>query len=90
MLEPDVQKRYRVDQILSSDWLAMDPRLAVSTRAEVMALAAAVEERLRKYGAREKEGKEGKAASGPTSSSTSSKKQKEAPRRVSASTPKLS
>lgn len=45
MLEPDTQRRYLVDQVLASSWLAMDPRLAATTPAEETALAAARVER---------------------------------------------
>ncbi|KAE8753152.1 hypothetical protein FOCC_FOCC000075, partial [Frankliniella occidentalis] len=45
MLEPDTQRRYQVDAILASDWIAMDPRLATCTAAETNALNAALSER---------------------------------------------
>lgn len=47
MLEPDVSKRWRLDQIVQSDWIAMDPRLLVLTPAEQIALSQAIEERKR-------------------------------------------
>ncbi|KAL6436983.1 hypothetical protein ACFW04_004958 [Cataglyphis niger] len=47
MLEPDVSKRWRLDQIVHSDWIAMDPRLMVLTPAEQTALNYAIEERKR-------------------------------------------
>lgn len=45
LLEPDIAKRWRVDQVLSSDWLAMDPRLMQLNAAEQAALNQAREER---------------------------------------------
>ncbi|KAK3912275.1 Testis-specific serine/threonine-protein kinase 1 [Frankliniella fusca] len=45
LLEPDTQRRYQVDQILASDWIAMDARLAKCTPAEESALAAARNDR---------------------------------------------
>ncbi|XP_032673418.1 testis-specific serine/threonine-protein kinase 1-like isoform X2 [Odontomachus brunneus] len=48
LLEPEVSKRLRLDQIVQSDWIAMDPRLLVLTPAEQIALNSAVEER-KKY-----------------------------------------
>lgn len=45
LLEPDVSKRWRLDQIVHSDWIAMDPRLLVLTPAEQTALNNAIEER---------------------------------------------
>lgn len=45
LLEPDVSKRWRWDQIVQSDWIAMDPRLLVLTPAEQSALNNAIEER---------------------------------------------
>jgi len=47
LLEPDVSKRWRLDQIVHSDWIAMDPRLLVLTPAEQIALNSAIEERKR-------------------------------------------
>lgn len=47
LLEPDVSKRWRLDQIMQSDWIAMDPRLLVLTPAEQIALNSAIEERKR-------------------------------------------
>jgi len=47
MLEPDVSKRWRLDQIVQSEWIAMDPRLLVLTPAEQTALNHAIEERKR-------------------------------------------
>lgn len=48
LLEPDVAKRWRVEQILNSDWLAMDPRLMQLNPAEAAAMQQAQEER-KKY-----------------------------------------
>lgn len=45
LLEPDVQKRWRVEQILTSEWLAMDPRLMQLNAAEQAAMNQAQEER---------------------------------------------
>lgn len=45
LLEPEVSKRWRLDQIVQSDWIAMDPRLLVLTPAEQIALNNAIEER---------------------------------------------
>ncbi|XP_076653305.1 testis-specific serine/threonine-protein kinase 3 [Halictus rubicundus] len=45
ILEPDPVKRLRLDQIISSEWIAMDPRLLTLTPAEQTALANAQEER---------------------------------------------
>ncbi|XP_011150317.1 testis-specific serine/threonine-protein kinase 6 isoform X2 [Harpegnathos saltator] len=45
LLEPDVTKRWRFDQIVQSDWIAIDPRLLVLTPAEQAALNNAIEER---------------------------------------------
>ncbi|XP_011342762.1 testis-specific serine/threonine-protein kinase 1 isoform X2 [Ooceraea biroi] len=56
LLEPDVSKRWRLDQIMHSDWIAMDPRLLVLTPAEQTALNGAIEERKRheeKFGRRD-------------------------------------
>lgn len=56
MLEPDVSKRWRLDQIIHSDWIAMDPRLLVLTPAEQSALNNAIEERKKhedKFGRRD-------------------------------------
>lgn len=47
LLEPDVSKRWRLDQIVQSDWIAMDPRLLVLTPGEQIALSTAIEERKR-------------------------------------------
>ncbi|XP_011693858.1 PREDICTED: testis-specific serine/threonine-protein kinase 3-like, partial [Wasmannia auropunctata] len=47
LLEPNVSKRWRLDQIVQSDWIAMDPRLLVLTPAEQIALNSAIEERKR-------------------------------------------
>lgn len=38
ILEPDVTKRFRIEQILNSDWIAMDPRLAQLNPAEQAAM----------------------------------------------------
>lgn len=48
LLEPDVAKRWRLEQIVQSDWIAMDPRLMVLTPEEQTALNTAIEER-KKY-----------------------------------------
>ncbi|KAI4478045.1 hypothetical protein M0804_012236 [Polistes exclamans] len=45
LLEPDVSKRWQVDQILYCDWIAMDERLLILTPAEQTALNNAIEER---------------------------------------------
>ncbi|XP_018332598.1 testis-specific serine/threonine-protein kinase 1 [Agrilus planipennis] len=45
LLEPDTTKRFVVNQILTSDWLGMDPRLLVLNGAEQAALQSAQEER---------------------------------------------
>lgn len=47
LLEPDVSKRWHLDQIVHSEWIAMDPRLLVLTPAEQAALSNAIEERKR-------------------------------------------
>ncbi|XP_018343670.1 PREDICTED: testis-specific serine/threonine-protein kinase 1-like isoform X2 [Trachymyrmex septentrionalis] len=45
LLEPEVSKRWHLDQIIQSDWIAMDPRLLILTPAEQIALNKAIEER---------------------------------------------
>ncbi|XP_076300085.1 testis-specific serine/threonine-protein kinase 6 [Lasioglossum baleicum] len=45
ILEPDPLKRLRLDQIINSDWVAMDPRLMTLTPAEHAALVNAQDER---------------------------------------------
>lgn len=45
LLEPDVSKRWRADQVLCSDWLAMDPRLLDMNAAESGALQQAQEQK---------------------------------------------
>ncbi|XP_033365261.1 testis-specific serine/threonine-protein kinase 1-like [Bombus vosnesenskii] len=45
LLEPDVSKRWKLDQTLHSEWIAMDPRLLVLTPAEQTALNNAMQER---------------------------------------------
>ncbi|KAL0105371.1 hypothetical protein PUN28_016791 [Cardiocondyla obscurior] len=45
LLEPDVSKRWRLNQIMQNDWIAMDSRLLVLTPAEQTALNNAIEER---------------------------------------------
>ncbi|XP_015595959.1 testis-specific serine/threonine-protein kinase 1-like [Cephus cinctus] len=45
LLEPDTGKRWRMDQVIHSEWIAMDPRLMILTPAEQTALNAAIEER---------------------------------------------
>ncbi|KAG5321302.1 TSSK1 kinase, partial [Pseudoatta argentina] len=47
LLEPDTSKRWPLDQIIQSDWIAMDPRLLMLTPAEQIALNSAIEERKR-------------------------------------------
>ncbi|XP_043260980.1 testis-specific serine/threonine-protein kinase 3-like [Colletes gigas] len=47
LLEPIPTKRWTLNQIITSDWIAMDPRLLVLTPAEQTALDNAVEERRR-------------------------------------------
>lgn len=47
LLEPDINKRWKMEQILHSDWVLMDPRLIVLTNAEQIALNSAIEERKR-------------------------------------------
>ncbi|KAB0799084.1 hypothetical protein PPYR_06964 [Photinus pyralis] len=59
LLEPDIAKRWRVEQILNSDWLAMDPRLTQLNHAERLAMQHAQEER-KKY----LEGRKGSIAVG--------------------------
>lgn len=41
LMEPDVQKRYKIDQLLGSEWLSMDPRLLQLNQAEEQALTQA-------------------------------------------------
>ncbi|XP_044255387.1 testis-specific serine/threonine-protein kinase 1-like [Tribolium madens] len=48
LLEPDTSKRWKIEQILASDWFAMDPRLAQLNPAEQAAMVHAQEER-KKY-----------------------------------------
>lgn len=43
ILEPEVSKRCTIEDILSSDWMKMDPRLMVLTSAENLALRSATE-----------------------------------------------
>ena len=45
LLEPDVNKRWKIDQVIHSEWIAMDPRLTILTLAEQTALNNAVEEK---------------------------------------------
>lgn len=45
LLEPDPSKRWKMDQVIHSDWIAMDPRLVVLTSAEQTALNNAIEDR---------------------------------------------
>lgn len=47
LLEPDIAKRWRIEQVLNSDWLAMDPRLMHLNPAEQAAMQHAQEERKR-------------------------------------------
>nr|CAI5829738.1 unnamed protein product [Callosobruchus analis] len=44
-MEPDITKRWRVEQIVTSEWMAMDNRLMQMTAAEEMALAHAQQEK---------------------------------------------
>ncbi|RZC35391.1 Pkinase, and/or RNA pol L 2 domain containing protein [Asbolus verrucosus] len=48
LLEPDVTKRWKIDQVLNSDWFAMDPRLNQLNPAEQAAMMHAQEEK-KKY-----------------------------------------
>ncbi|XP_056641567.1 testis-specific serine/threonine-protein kinase 1-like [Diorhabda sublineata] len=41
LLEPEITKRYRIEDILNSDWISMDPRLKMMSQAEEAALAQA-------------------------------------------------
>lgn len=45
LLEPDIAKRFRVDQVLTSDWMAMDTRLLELNSAEQAALNYAYEQK---------------------------------------------
>ncbi|XP_029051476.1 testis-specific serine/threonine-protein kinase 6-like [Osmia bicornis bicornis] len=45
LLEPDPHKRWKLTQVINSDWIAMDPRLLVLTPAEQIALNNAIEEK---------------------------------------------
>lgn len=45
LLEPDTNKRWKIDQIVESDWIALDPRFKVLTKAEENAMAQAIIER---------------------------------------------
>ncbi|CAH1983391.1 unnamed protein product [Acanthoscelides obtectus] len=45
LMEPDITKRWRVDQVVTSDWMAMDSRLTQMTNAEEIALAQAQQEK---------------------------------------------
>lgn len=47
LLEPDISKRWKLEQVIHSEWIAMDPRLIVFTTAEQTALNNAIEERKR-------------------------------------------
>ena len=47
LLEPDVSKRPHTNQIVQSEWIAMDPRLLILSPAEQIALNNAMEERKR-------------------------------------------
>ncbi|XP_044729417.1 testis-specific serine/threonine-protein kinase 3-like [Chrysoperla carnea] len=44
MLEPDIKRRYRIEQIIACEWLAMDLRLQKLSPAEQSAIAQAEEE----------------------------------------------
>lgn len=48
VLEPDTAKRWKIEQVLSSEWFGMDPRLTQMNAAEQSALAQAQEEK-KKY-----------------------------------------
>lgn len=48
LLEPDVTKRWKLDQMITSDWIAMDPRLLLLTPAEQAALNNAIQDK-KKY-----------------------------------------
>ena len=45
LLEPDVSKRWKMDQVINSEWIAMDPRLLILTPAEQAALNNAIQEK---------------------------------------------
>ncbi|XP_076683702.1 testis-specific serine/threonine-protein kinase 6 [Andrena cerasifolii] len=45
LLDPDPPKRWKLEQIIKSEWIAMDPRLLVLSIAEQTALNNAIEER---------------------------------------------
>lgn len=49
LLEPDISKRWNLNQILNSEWIAMDPRLLGMTPAEKMAVTNAQEERRKMF-----------------------------------------
>lgn len=48
LLEPDITKRWRVDEVIHSSWVAMDPRLVVLTPTEQAALDNAIDDRKKK------------------------------------------
>ncbi|KAI4462600.1 serine/threonine kinase [Holotrichia oblita] len=50
LLEPDINKRWKVEQVLNSDWIAMDARLLELTPPEQYALQCAQEERKKNQG----------------------------------------
>ncbi|XP_012279712.1 testis-specific serine/threonine-protein kinase 1 [Orussus abietinus] len=77
LLEPDVGKRWRMDQVLHSDWIAMDPRLMVLTPAEQSALDNAIEERKRNEEKFSKGTKEGKHHEKKRLEAEEAKKEKE-------------
>ncbi|CAG9765556.1 unnamed protein product [Ceutorhynchus assimilis] len=45
LLEPDITKRWNMDRLVQSDWIIMDPRFQVLTKAEETALAQSSVER---------------------------------------------
>lgn len=47
LLEPDITKRLKIDQVLTHEWVAMDPRLLELNTAEQTALNQAIEARKR-------------------------------------------
>ncbi|KAF7991438.1 hypothetical protein HCN44_008750 [Aphidius gifuensis] len=48
MLLPDCNKRWKIDQIVRCNWIAMDPRLVIMTHVEQAALNHAINEREKK------------------------------------------
>lgn len=41
LLEPDAIKRWKVDQVVESEWIGMDPRFKILSKAEENALSQA-------------------------------------------------